>query len=261
MLPHHRIYGSWQRDRFVPSMSPEYHRARRFFVLFSAILFFWEFVGIQVGKKGKIFDFEIDVLNPEVIPAVIVGLVVYFAFRITIEWKQSPRQRVAKRITKIDILTSYGIAFSALLLFTIQQFYDFRLAEVDFSIFHVGAFTIGIMFLPTVYEFRTEHLPLLKGKKYKQLFAYLVWGKPPLATFPVSMLGVQLYRGIPARNPWKRKQGILYFLGVLGSFVAYCFIMPELLNWSVINFFIIGIVTFISFYVSSKIYDWFRWPI
>lgn len=122
----------------VPHEMPEaYHKARRQLSLFSAILIFWEYVGIRFGEKAEepittkmpLFDVKVRLENPEVIPVIIVLLVLYFSFRITIEWKQSDINRRAEMAPRVDLVTSYFLAFVSLALFIFQQLFAFRLAD------------------------------------------------------------------------------------------------------------------------------------
>ena len=74
-----------------PVMSDAYHRARRQLALFSAILIFWEFVGLSVGApatgNGPVPPSEMElpvtgtkltIQSPQAIPLVIAAIVCYF---------------------------------------------------------------------------------------------------------------------------------------------------------------------------------------
>ena len=78
-------------DQSTPVMTDAYHKARRQFALFSAILLAWEYVGIELGNEATlpVVDPPVTILNSEVIPLVILALVLYFGARLTIEWFQS----------------------------------------------------------------------------------------------------------------------------------------------------------------------------
>jgi hypothetical protein len=124
-------------DVSLPSMPDAYHKARRQLNLFSAILIFWEYVGIRIGEKAaedvssKIpsLDIKVRLENPEVIPLVIAAIVLYFAFRLSIEWNQSSPRRRAQWASKIDLTVSYIIAAVALVLFLFQKKFTIRVAE------------------------------------------------------------------------------------------------------------------------------------
>lgn len=139
-------------DVFLPSMPDAYHKARRQLSLFSAILIFWEYVGIRIGAKvaepttGSLLlsDMKIRLENPEVIPFVIAAIVIYFAFRLIIEWNlSSPRCR-AHPACKIDLTVSYIIAAAALSLFILQKKFTIRLADFVDTTFLFSAY-IGIL--------------------------------------------------------------------------------------------------------------------
>lgn len=116
-------------------MPESFNKARRNLALFSGLLIAWEYIGFGFQSKdgsavtGKLFgDIEVTIRNPEVLPVVIVVLVLYFAFRLSIEWNQCPPGRKALPASNIDLYVSYTIAMMAIVLFAMQQAFGFRVA-------------------------------------------------------------------------------------------------------------------------------------
>lgn len=144
-------------DMAPPEMPSAYHKARRQLSLFSAILIFWEYVGIRVGDKAAepvtaklpVADTKIRFENPEVIPLVISVIVIYFTFRLTIEWLQIMPRRRRQAASRIDLIVSYSLAVAALLLYVFQKVFSFRLADVltpDAFLTATAGFLIGFFF-------------------------------------------------------------------------------------------------------------------
>ena len=96
-----------------PELSESYHKARRQLGLFSAILLSWEYIVIRLNEKPSepvkltipVANNEVAIDHPEVIPIVSVALVLYFALRLGIEWKQCAVDRRVRPASQIDLLT------------------------------------------------------------------------------------------------------------------------------------------------------------
>jgi hypothetical protein len=105
-------------------------------VLFSAILLFWEYVGIQLHQGTAAteaelpFKTKITILNPEAIPVVLSLAVIYFLVRFFIELYQCDETLRAARPARIDKWLSLGISAAALIVFAVQNATKYRLAEL-----------------------------------------------------------------------------------------------------------------------------------
>ena len=121
----------------TPGMPEPYHKARRQLGLYSALLLAWEYIGIKVGDEIETpgFKTKVAVNNPEVIPVLLFILVLYFTFRITIEWFQCSQSQRENRVTLIDVVVSYLLALVAILVY-LYQLTGHRIAE---TITTVGA--------------------------------------------------------------------------------------------------------------------------
>ena len=115
----------------TPPLSAEYHKARRQLMLWSGLLFAWALVGVDLEKLakagGNIGAFVSSVKSPQAIPWVIVILILYFFFRVTIEWKQSADARRGTRTSRVDFGVAWSVALAANLLYFGQL-----LAKVQF---------------------------------------------------------------------------------------------------------------------------------
>ena len=118
-------------------LTDAYHKARRLLALFSGILISWEYVGISLGDATSkvasatlpIANTPINIRNPEVFPVVILTLVLYFAFRLAVEWNQCDKRRTALFASQVDLIASYLLSGGAILLYVLQQTFPFRLAD------------------------------------------------------------------------------------------------------------------------------------
>ena len=123
----------------APQMTETYQKARRNLTLASGVLLAWEYVGVQVGDPNSsgckqaaelpLGSMQVCLLNPEVLPQVILFIVAYFAVRLWIEWSQCDLWRR----TQIPCLADYGgalfLAVIAVFLFLIQKFSGLRVAS------------------------------------------------------------------------------------------------------------------------------------
>jgi hypothetical protein len=112
-----------------PPLSEAYQKAHKEYGLSSALLIAWELVGFNV-QKAPLENIEIELKNPEAIPWVLIVLVVYFGFRITIEWKQCDETRRRSKPPLIDFLVSHGIGATSIGLFSYQRLSQTQLATV-----------------------------------------------------------------------------------------------------------------------------------
>jgi hypothetical protein len=118
----------------TPALTPEYYKARRQLILWSSVLFGWELVGVDLEKldtgAGNVGAIAKALKSPQAVPWVIVVLVAFFAYRITVEWKQSNHARRSRVASQVDIVMSIGIAFTSYLLFFGQRAAGVQLADI-----------------------------------------------------------------------------------------------------------------------------------
>lgn len=70
------------------ALSGEYHKARKQLMLWSAILFIWELVGIDLDKakdaEGNVGALIKSIKSPQAIPWALLIMVGYFVFKLRI---------------------------------------------------------------------------------------------------------------------------------------------------------------------------------
>ncbi len=112
----------------------------------------------------------ITLRSPEVIPTIIFILVLYFSFRFSIEWIQSPIPIRKKLSSSIDATVSYLIGLVAIIIFGLQNLSRFRLSEL-FEISTITSFFIGIVLTTAV---GTMVLTMFKRRGSYSLFPFLI---------------------------------------------------------------------------------------
>jgi hypothetical protein len=116
-----------------PALSSEYHKARRQLMLWAGILFAWELVGVDLEKAalggGNVGAFVSSIKSPQAVPWIILLLVIYFGFRIWIEWLQCSRSRRSLLVAQVDFGLCLTIALLACLLYAWQRISEVQLAD------------------------------------------------------------------------------------------------------------------------------------
>ncbi len=115
------------------ALSPEYHKARKQLMLWSAILFIWELVGIDLEKAqeagGNAGALIKSIKSPQAIPWALVILVGYFAFKLRVEWRQCSEARRQVREAKQDYQLGFVVAASACILYFAQTLGHVQIAD------------------------------------------------------------------------------------------------------------------------------------
>lgn len=141
-----------------PLFSAEYHKARRQLLLWSAILFGWALIGLDLEKLkesgGNVGSFLKALKSPEAIPWAILILVFFFLYRYWVEWRQCDLKRRVFFVARVDFYVSLGIPTSAILLYFGQLFWDVQLADVlgeesvfmryTYAVFGIAMFLMGV---------------------------------------------------------------------------------------------------------------------
>jgi hypothetical protein len=119
------------------ALTSEYHKARKQVLLWAGILFIWELVGIDLEKAkeagGNAGAIITAIKSPQAVPWVLVILVVYFLFKVTIEWYQCNPARRALRVSRVDFLSAWAIPLLAFALGIYQAIRNVQLADRVFS--------------------------------------------------------------------------------------------------------------------------------
>lgn len=118
----------------VAMFTSSYDKARRSYGVASALLLGWALIGIELERR-PLANVNVSLETPRAAPYVFVALVVYFAFRFTIEWYQADPNRRAARVSLIDYAVGHAIGVGSIAVFVGQalwrvQFFDYPLALI-----------------------------------------------------------------------------------------------------------------------------------
>lgn len=116
------------KSELPDSMTDAYHKARRGYGLFSGLLIAWELIGIKVNAS-PFSDFNVTLKSPEAAPYILITLVSYYAFRLTIEWYQCDSSRRALKVSRIDFFIAHSLGFVAVGLYAIQRGFGLQLVD------------------------------------------------------------------------------------------------------------------------------------
>jgi hypothetical protein len=92
-------------------------------MLWAAILFIWEIVGIDLNKAqegGDNVSAITRLVKPQIVPWALLILVIYFAFRLRVEWGQSDPGRRQVREARMEYLLVFTVASAACALYLFQ---------------------------------------------------------------------------------------------------------------------------------------------
>lgn len=118
-----------QQDSSIPSMSDAYYKARKSYGLFCGMLIAWELIGVQLSAQPfKNYDFTVK--SPQAAPFVFIALILFFAFRTTIEYHQSDHRRRSSRVSLIDYYVSHSLGLIAIGLYLFQRAADIQFADL-----------------------------------------------------------------------------------------------------------------------------------
>lgn len=143
------------------ALTPEYHKAHKQVMLWSAILLFWELVGIDLEKAqdagGHIGSLLKSIKSPQAVPWVLVILVGYFLFKVTVEWYQCNQERRTIRVSMADILSAWSVSLLSYALYVYQAINRVQFAD-GISKTNLGILVgiAGTQWLFLMYQFYSE---------------------------------------------------------------------------------------------------------
>jgi len=111
-----------------PDFGASYDKARRAYGLAAAILLAWELIGIDLGE-APIESLKITLKSPHAAPYVLIALVVYFGFRLTVEWYQTEPRRRQRPASRVDFAVAHALGLVAVLLYVGQTLLRAQLAD------------------------------------------------------------------------------------------------------------------------------------
>jgi hypothetical protein len=113
----------------IPMLTEGYEKSHRSLMLSCGLLLAWELIGVEIGDR-PLSDYNIVLKSPEAVPLVLLILVLYFMFKITIEWHQCHVDRRSKVPSKIDYYFSVFLAVMALGIYFYQQLLNTQIVEI-----------------------------------------------------------------------------------------------------------------------------------
>ena len=115
----------------VPPLTVEYNKARRNLHLVSALLLLWVLVGVEITPDRFMFSgVPIKIYSPDVIPSVLSGLIIFFAYRTTLEWLQCDIKRRSLTVARIDYYVANSLGILAIATVGLQVLLTFRFGNV-----------------------------------------------------------------------------------------------------------------------------------
>jgi len=172
----------------TPPLTPEYHHARRQLVLWSGILFAWEFIGIDLkamqSAEGTLGALAKSLKSPQAAPWILLILVMYFFYRCFVEFLQCNPERRSERVSILDIMVTMGIAAIAISLFFTHKLLNVQVAEGKSLLGNIISIITGIitgLFFGLISSFISEFRKMKKEKYFPYLLFFLIiFSIPPL---------------------------------------------------------------------------------
>lgn len=137
-----------RKKKAPPSLSNAYQKAHKTYVLSSALLASWQLIGIELNTKEK---WGVELKSPNAVPFVLLAMIIYFGYRLTVEWMQCDEERRSNRAANVDFVVAHTIAGLALLISLTQYLLRIRIADIISHAPDEVKFTaVGFSFLPFV---------------------------------------------------------------------------------------------------------------
>ena len=202
------------------ALSTEYHKARKQLMLWAGILLIWELVGVDLEKakdaEGNVGALVKSIKSPQAIPWVLLILVAYLLFKVTVEWYQCSADRRSLRVSRIDFFSAWIVSLVAYVLYVGQAISRVQFADL----------------LQSSNKWQCLFTGCISGASSAGLAFFLWWQKersgPSHLWRDLALLG---------RNP-----GSVYILGSVLAFPLFAFFeirKGKYLNW---RFGLLGII-------------------
>lgn len=135
-------------DKEVPHLSQEYYKARKSYNLFAGLLFLWGLVGIDIiniptPTPSNIMNLNFKLKSPDALPYVLIVVLLFYAYRVSIEWYQSDVDRRKLNQSKVDFYISHILAVTSIFIYLLQ-------ANINKQIFSADLFSAIFSFLGSV---------------------------------------------------------------------------------------------------------------
>jgi hypothetical protein len=107
-------------NRHPPEFAEAYMKAHRTYGAVAGLLLAWEVIGIDLSRE-PLTDLKITFKSPEAAPWVLAALLIYFSFRLTVEWYQTDPTRRRLRASIVDYFAAHAIAAASLIVLLVQR--------------------------------------------------------------------------------------------------------------------------------------------
>src|SRR6185437_13020086 len=111
----------------LPPVTDAYRKAHKNYVLSAALLGSWQLIGITIETKEK---WGVSLKSPAAVPVILFVLVVYFGYRMTVEWLQCDEGRRMHRIAVLDYRVAHAIAAVSVSIAIIQYVFERQVIDI-----------------------------------------------------------------------------------------------------------------------------------
>lgn len=115
----------------TPQLTENYYKARKLHVVVSGLLLTYVLVGFAVPEDGRLIPYTtITLQNPAALPVIFSTLLMYSAYRITIEWNQCDERRRAMTVSRVDFLVAHLLGLFSVAGYLIDRALQVGLGEL-----------------------------------------------------------------------------------------------------------------------------------
>jgi hypothetical protein len=142
----------------TPQLTEAYYKAHKSYAFFSAVLIAWELVGIELTAK-PLENLNITLKTPSAAPIVFIALVIYFGFRLWVEWLQCDMRRRLLAASRLDFAVAHGLGGLALCIYFVQRLLEIRIAALflsDRGSAVLGGVLLTMVIVPAILRWRRQ---------------------------------------------------------------------------------------------------------
>lgn len=115
----------------VSPLTDHYHQARKQYTLVSGVLLAYVLIGIGLPEDGKILpNASVSLKNPNALPIIFLALLIYFAYRVTIEWNQCDERRRAMTVSRVDFLVAHALGLCSVAAYLVDRALEYGLGQL-----------------------------------------------------------------------------------------------------------------------------------
>ena len=115
----------------ISPLTEHYHKARKQYTLVSGILLAYVLIGIGLPEDGRLLpNTSVSLKNPNALPIIFLTLLIYFAYRVTIEWNQCDERRRAMTVSRVDFLVAHVLGLCSVAAYLVDRALEFGLGQL-----------------------------------------------------------------------------------------------------------------------------------